>query len=55
LIINSFKIKIDELSEKSSRSENEQNRLKEKLKIHEQLIQIKSDIEYLKNKNGKKR
>jgi len=32
----------------------EQKRLKEKLKIHEQLINIKKDIELLKEKNGKK-
>lgn len=32
----------------------EQKRLIEKLKIHEQLVDIKSDIKFLMRKNGKK-
>lgn len=46
--------RINELENKLDEQENEQKRLGEKLKIHEQLIDIKKDIEILKEKRSTK-
>ncbi len=45
---------ISEKSEKIIDLESEQKKLGEKLKIHEQLIEIKKDIEFLKQYGKKK-
>ena len=47
-ILNSFSDEMEETQERLQK-------LEEKLKIHEQLIEIKSDIKHLKEKNSKRR
>lgn len=47
-MIMGFQLKMNDNTKKLENFESEQKRLTEKLKIHEQLIEIKSDIKELK-------
>lgn len=54
IIIIGFQLKINEIGEEQENQKTEQKRLGEKLKIHEQLIDIKSDIKELQKRVFKK-
>ena len=52
IILTGFQLKISEFSERLEKSEFELKKMKEKLKIHEQLINLEAMLITLENKNG---